>query len=248
MLCDFSITRNNTPVSDILYILVLGDTVCYDENQMRLQLINKSPKVDDVWTFSFRPSSDLTWLAGQSIRLELPAGLEPQERRFSISSTPDSGSLDITTRLSDSMFKKALAALKPGDEIDGFAVEGDFIWKPGPKVFVAAGIGITPFYAMLCEHRPADLRLVYAGRSGKLVFEDELRELAAKDQTLKLKFIHGRQVSVSDIAVPTDGVVYLSGPEAMIRQLASQLTNNGLDVSRIKTDLFTGRPGWDTLD
>lgn len=216
---------------------------------MKLQFLEKNQESRDVWTFRFAPQEATTWQAGQSIRLEVPIGYDIEEKRFTISSAPYEKRIDITTRLSGSKFKNSLDNLKPGQVIDGQSIEGNFVWSPaGPKLFVAAGIGITPFHSMLKQrqHEAAglDVKLIYGGRPGQLPFADWLQVLAVGRSDFELQLIQGRRLSFQDLGPITGQPIYLSGPTDMVNDLNSQLLAAGLSEQNIKRDLFTGTPGW----
>jgi ferredoxin-NADP reductase len=72
-------------------------------------------------------------------------------RTFSLSSSPtEQGSIAVTTKLTDSPFKRALRALPPGAEVEIFGPLGRFLYdERRPALFLAGGIGITPFRGMI---------------------------------------------------------------------------------------------------
>ena len=60
--------------------------------------------------------------------------------------------LGLCTRLRDTAFKKTLAELEVGDEVDVEPPKGDYVLPEDTSpyyVFVAGGIGITVFRSML---------------------------------------------------------------------------------------------------
>ncbi|HET6622580.1 MAG TPA: FAD-dependent oxidoreductase [Candidatus Saccharimonadales bacterium] len=218
--------------------------------EMKLKFLGKSHQTGDVWTFSFAVPVGKTWLAGQSIRLELPVGYDIEEKRFTISSAPAEDRLDITTSLSGSKFKNHLDRIRSGQMIEAQSIEGDFTWSDDsrPKVLVASGIGITPFRAIIkqLEFAGEDLNfsLIYADRRNQLVFEDWLSGLAKHHSAFKLSLIRGRRLQIGDIVLQPNSLVYLSGPSTMVHQLSRQLIDNGVAEQDIKRDSFTGSPGW----
>jgi ferredoxin-NADP reductase len=216
---------------------------------MWLQFTHKTQEVDTVWSFYFEPLEPVVWLAGQSIRLELPRpswGVD--ERRFTISSAPFEKHIRITTRSSKSNFKLTLFGLQTGDKIQGHAIDGNFIWlKDEPQIWIAGGIGITPLRAMCLQaahqHQALDVMLFYCTKEKPAVFYDELKGLAATHPKLKLyqqtkRFI--LPVKSSLPAVWKQRPIYLSGPEGFIKSLAQDLIKHGVPQSNIKSDYFTG--------
>ncbi len=201
--------------------------------------------------FVFGPAEPVDWIAGQSIRLEIGG----EERRFSIVSAPFEQHIAIATRPSDSRFKQLLANLTPGDMIDGYGIEGDFLWEADNQknILLASGIGITPYMSMLKQlhhdRRPISARLVYANRDEAFVFGDELRKLAAGQPELEVGFLSGqrlgRDIAMRLAAKLAGNTVYVSGPEAMVREVSEHLLAAGVPETRLRQDLFTGRAGWD---
>jgi glycine betaine catabolism B len=141
---------------------------------------------------TFRFSTEGTgfqYLAQQAIRVALPGVEDPwgPVRTFSLSSSPSElGEIAVTARISDTPFKQALARLAPGDTAEIVGPLGLFqIDLDRTSVFLAAGIGITPFRGML--RYAADLgdqrerRLLYVARSPEeLLFRSELDRLASE--------------------------------------------------------------------
>lgn len=218
---------------------------------MKLRFVAKQREVGDIYSFTFAPEQSLTWQAGQSIRLEI-AGLE---RRFSIVNAPYEKNIAIATRLSGSDFKTALAALTPGDSIDGFNIEGTFVWQaaPQPHLLLASGVGITPYIAMFKQlahdHQPLNAKLLYANRDEQFLFGQELKQLEREHPELKIEFLAGQRLSRQIIDEHTaelrHGLVYVSGPEAMVNGVTELLLDAGITPERLKQDIFTGRVGWE---
>jgi ferredoxin-NADP reductase len=60
-------------------------------------------------------------------------------------------------------------------------------------VFIAGGIGITPYRAILLDRdhreRPVNVTLLYANRSPDVVYKGELEALAAKHPRLTIHYV-----------------------------------------------------------
>ena len=103
------------------------------------------------------------------------------ERFFSIASAPHEKHVMVTTRFApkSSSFKKALRNLRPGDAIEAHDLEGDFVVDDAEKtfVFIAGGIGITPFRAILLDldynKKPLNVQLLYANRDNDFPYRKE---------------------------------------------------------------------------
>jgi ferredoxin-NADP reductase len=124
---------------------------------MKLKLSAKRPESPGVVSFIFQPQKPLKWKAGQFLHYVLNhASTDDRgsDRWFTIASAPYEKHVMITTRFTakkGSTFKKTLKALKAGDTIEVSDLDGDFVVDDPKKnyVFIAGGIGITPFRSIL---------------------------------------------------------------------------------------------------
>ena len=167
----------------------------------KLTLISKIPQGDEVFSFEFEPNAPLTWQAGQFIKIDLPhpeTDAAGTSRRFTIAGAPHEAVVRITTRITNSTFKQALAALPLNAKVTLLDLPaGDFIWRaaPRPHIFVAQGIGITPFYAILAsrahEHLSTPAHLIYANlHDATPLFKRELENWAGAGLNFEVTFIN----------------------------------------------------------
>jgi ferredoxin-NADP reductase len=219
---------------------------------MVLKLINKEQLVDNVWAFRFQPSEPLVWTAGQYVRVELPHDNpdgEGTKRWFTNSAAPYEGIMQITTRVTDSTFKQALAKLAEGGELQLIEnPEGDFVWQDSdlPIIFVAGGIGVTPFHSILKQRvhdgLPINATLIYGARTEDVPFKDELAQWAANNAKFTVKYIVGEPLTAEKLAELepnlNQSLVYLSGSEPMVEALGEALKTNGLPEAQCKRDEF----------
>lgn len=219
---------------------------------MKLTLRDKENYIDNIWAFRFQPDEPLTWTPGQYVRVELShdqPDSEGTKRWFTVSSAPYEGIVQITTRVTESTFKQALAHLPVGGQLDLLETpEGDFIWQETdmPRVFVAGGIGITPFRSILKQRahdgKPLDVTLIYGGRNENLPFKNELEEWSQNDSSLHVQYVLGAPLTAEKLAelLPeiNSSLVYVSGPEPMVETLGAALEAAGLPESQLKRDDF----------
>lgn len=214
---------------------------------MQIRFIKALPETANISTFFFEPLQPMQWIAGQSIKIEVESAYGPLEHRFTICAAPHVKKIAITTRNSGSAYKKRLFALQRGAGLRAFAIEGDFIWQESdlPKIWVAAGIGITPFYAILQDraHKklPLNVTLLYSPREP--IFKDELTALAGAHP--EFIFVHSSgRVSVQHILNEPhvlDRLIYISGPSHMVDDVSNGLLQNGVQKNNLVRDWFTGR-------
>jgi ferredoxin-NADP reductase len=154
-----------------------------------LSLIDRHRESPTAMTFRFSTKgTGFSYLSNQAIRLALPGVDDPwgAARLFSLSSSPtEAGWIAVTCKISDTPFKQALARLAPGATADVYGPMGAFVLNTSrPAVFLAGGIGITPFRGMLRfardTHLEQPLVLLYSARTPEeLVFRSQLDEIAA---------------------------------------------------------------------
>ena len=216
---------------------------------MKLKLIKKESVAKDTISFWFRPESKLRYIAGQYIELSLPHA-NPDSRMarrwFTLSSSPTEELLAITTKFKpdSSSFKKALHNLPLGSSVQAQMPMGDFVLPKDtsrPLVFVAGGIGVTPYRSMLkflsdsAEKR--DVTVIYVVKDAEeIAFEDILQKSANK--VVK----HFGRLNAQDLLQYTghinDEVVYISGPEKMVETLYEDMIKNGVPRLQLRTDFF----------
>ena len=225
---------------------------------MKLTLVAKEPLVGDVVSFVFTTPEKLTWLPGQYMKYTLPhdnADDRGIERWFTIAAPPYEGKPRITTRIVGtenkmSTFKRALDGLEIGATIEADAPEGDFVLADADEnVFIAGGIGFTPFHAMLAELGHAGkmpkIKVLYGARDDEPAYHDELTALAAKYPQLELHYvIDPERVNeevirrfVSDVTKPH---FYVSGPEPMVEAFEVMLKAMGITEAKLLNDYFPG--------
>lgn len=226
---------------------------------MKLKLARRHVESADVESFIFKPAEPLVWKAGQYLHYVLNHGKTDDrgsDRWFTIASAPYERHVMITTRFAakqGSTFKKALKALKPGDSIEVSDLDGDFLLGDLKKqyVFLAGGIGITPFRAMLKQAahvgKPLRATLIYANRKQVAAYEKELDAMARRNSHLKIHYlVHPQRIDeetikalVPDLRAP---LFYVSGPEPMVESVGKMLERMGIPKKRIKQDWFPGYP------
>jgi ferredoxin-NADP reductase len=217
-----------------------------------LRLVEKEHLVDNIWAFRFEPSVRLEWTAGQYVSLEVPHAHpdgEGTKRWFTVSSAPYEGIVQVTTRVTASSFKAALSKLSVGGCVLLLdRPHGDFVWEDcaRPIVFVAGGIGVTPFRSILKQRahdgRPLDVTLIYGSRTPDVPFKDELEGWVETDTGLHVLYVPGRPLTARLLCelVPAldESLVYLSGPRVVMEALCWELAAQGLPEAWIKEDFF----------
>ncbi len=209
------------------------------------------------------------FVPGQAVYVSFPglkdADAHGQVRTFSIASDPEDSELEIATRLTETRFKRHLAAADIGSTIQVEGPYGDLVLHDDakrPAVFLAGGIGITPFRSMVVDAvsrgLPHRLFLFYSSRKPEdAAYLTELRELENENPQFKLiaTFTEGKAVSqgnavehghitaemlakhVGDLAAP---IFYVAGPPAMVVAMEGVLQSAGVDPKNVRAEKFAG--------
>lgn len=224
---------------------------------MKLTLTAKKEEVSNVVSFTFQSKEALLWKAGQFMRyhIEDPRSDErATDRYFTIASAPFEKNLILTTRFDPedgSTFKKDLKNMQVGSVIEAQPPSGEFVVDDPDQeyVFIAGGIGITPFRSILLqldyEKKPINIILLYANRDNNIVYRDELEEISTKNPAFKISYIIDPQrideatikQFVPDLIKP---VFYVSGPKPMVQAMEKMLVDMGIPENHIKHDYFPG--------
>jgi ferredoxin-NADP reductase len=197
--------------------------------------------------------------AGQAIDLALtnpPSGANSTHRLFSLVSAPFEEELCVATRMRDgSAYKHTLKALAPGATLKVKGPLGVMTLhedRSRAAVFIAGGIGITPFISMLRQaaHERLDqpLYLLYSNRRAEYAaFLAELQALAQRHARFRLLarmtdtegFIDADTVGrfAGNAAAP---VYYLAGPPAMVDAMTAVLARVGINDTDINSEEFYG--------
>jgi ferredoxin-NADP reductase len=212
---------------------------------------------DDIIEVTFRlDDEDFSFYAGQYITLILP-GLEgypvkDQSHDFSITSSPlNRRTLQIVSRISNSIFKTKLTSLRPGQHISLTGPKGvltlpDITTKP--IVLIAGGVGITPFLSMLRyvtqKKLEYNITLYYFSTDPKgIPFKEDLKKLEKQNPSLKVYFINGkfRAMHLHPKLYKNKGSLwYIAGPPAMIKNSQLSLERLGIVRSQFRLEGFTG--------
>ncbi len=224
---------------------------------------------EGTMAFHFERPEGFDFQGGQSVDMTL---LNPPEtddegniRSFSIASAPFEDELIFATRMRDSAFKRSLKSVPLGTELKIDGPMGSFVLHKNvnkPAVFLAGGIGITPFLSIVTQaahdHAAHQLYLFYSNhRPEDAPFLDSLRRLEKDNPNFHFipsmtdmeksrrawdgerGFIERGMLTkyLNNLNGP---IYYLAGPPAMVAAMRKMLLDTKVDEDDIRTEEFAG--------
>ncbi len=237
------------------------------QGRVKLTLVRVENIAAGCYDYVFRPDRRIAFRPGQYLDWTLAVAAPDSRgnrRPFTIASAPGENEVRMGVKFypQPSAFKRQLSRLRPGDVIYGSRAAGTFTLPSDTDeklVFIAGGIGITPFRSMvqdLIDRREArPIILLYGTNSWdevayRGVFRTAEAELGLRavyalagedhpDPAVHPGFIDEAMIrrEVPDMAERT---FYISGPRAMVVSFRRSLRALGIARSRIKVDYFPG--------
>lgn len=220
-----------------------------------------------AYDFIFNTDRRLAFAPGQYLEWTLPVR-HPDDRGnrryFTVASAPTEDQVRLGVRFykQASTFKRSLAAMKPGDRISASHLAGDFTLPSNPRtklVFIAGGIGVTPFRSMLQylidEGERRDVVMFYANaRVRDIAYMDVLEQArdelgiptvytVSDEETSEPGIVNGfitEELIARSVPDYRERVFLLSGSHTMVAHFTQMLRDMGVPRHHIQTDFFPG--------
>ncbi len=252
--------------------ILLGNVFSYivsSKDKLVLKLKEKNRISPDTFEFIFSAPRRFAFVPGQYMEWTLahPDTDERGNRRyFTLASSPGERNLKLGVKFyqKSSTFKQAMLSMDKDTEIVASQVAGDFVLPDNPQqkcVFLAGGIGVTPFRSMikylLDNHQRRPITLFYTAATvndfvykdvfGRAQLELGIRTVytVTDDRSLPASWIGNVGRITPDLIKTTVPdyrycIYYLSGPRGMVDSLKDTLRRLGVAGFQIKTDYFAG--------
>ena len=252
--------------------LLIGNIYSYSvspKNKLLLKLRESIALSPSAYDFVFNPGKKLKYLPGQY--MEWTLGHKRPDNRgnrryFTLASSPTENEIRIGVKFykNPSSYKKELMALSDNKKIVATQLAGDFVMPKDISqklVFIAGGIGITPFRSMIKylvdTNQKRLITLFYSNNlESEIVYRDVFNDAVAKlgikviytlTDTANLSanwqgktgFVDSKMI-VEEIPDYKERTFYISGPRSMVAVFEDVLSKLGVKSAQIKTDFFPG--------
>jgi ferredoxin-NADP reductase len=233
------------------------------------KLLSLIEVAEGTMAFRFEKPPGWTFKAGQYLDMTL---LDPSEtdsegnvRSFSIASAPHEETLMVATRMRDTAFKRVMRTMPLGTVVKIEGPSGDLILQNDftrAAVFLAGGIGITPFRSIVhCaakEKLPNRIVLFYSNRRPEdAPFLAELQSLERDNPKYELiasmtemekshrpwngeTGLINQEMLGRHLKGAADPIYYIAGPPAMVKGLREMLNKAGINDDDIRAEEFGG--------
>jgi ferredoxin-NADP reductase len=235
----------------------------------RPKLLNRVEVAEGTMAFHFEKPAGFDFKPGQSADLTL---LDPPEtdsegniRTFSIASAPFEDQVMFATRMRDTAFKRSLKQMPLGTVVKMDSAMGSFTLHKNsakPAVFLAGGIGITPFLSIIRQaghdRAPHQLYVFYSNRRPEdAAFLDLLSDAAKRNPNFHLiacmtqmdkshrewngeTGLINKDMLTNHLPSLQGPIFYLAGPPAMVAAMRHMLIEAGVDEDDIRSEDFAG--------
>ncbi len=253
--------------------LLVGNLFSYiisPKQRLMLRLRERIKIATDTYDFIFFANEKLKFQPGQYLEWTLdPKGGDSRGNRryFTVASSPtEENEVRIGVKFypNGSTFKRHLLSMQKGDTIVASQLAGEFTLprnKDKKLVFLAGGIGVTPFRSMLkyliSKEEKRDIVMLYSNKTpDDIAYQNIISEAQNK---IGLKNIYtvtdplppgtswrgetgfvNSEMIKNKIPDYLDRHFYLSGTHGMVVAFDKMLRDMGVRQSRIKKDFFPG--------
>lgn len=233
------------------------------------KLLSRVEVAEGTMAFHFEKPSQFDFKPGQSADVTLSnppeTDAEGNTRTFSIASSPFENQLMFATRMRDTAFKRSLKKVPLGTDVKIDSPMGSFTLHKNsakPAVFLAGGIGITPFVSIVrqADHDrlPHKLYLFYSNRRPEdTAFLEALQMLEKSNPDFQLictmtampqsqkewkgeTGLIDKEMLSRHLTTLRGPIYYSAGPPAMVAGMREMLVGAGVDEDDIRTEEFGG--------
>lgn len=216
----------------------------------------------DTSSFRFPRPLGFDFKPGQYMMVTVKSGDKEMTHTFSLSSSPtERDFIEFTKKLTTSEYSTRLKMMRSGDwaRIDGPYGKFTFEGEHEKVLFLAGGIGITPFFSIIkyCTDTQLTTSMVlfHGCRNEKeIAFKKELENTQLKNSKLRIIYVLSEpspnwtgkvgfitaEMIKQEVQDFRDHVFYACGPPAMVIAMQKVISALGLPLMQLKLESFAG--------
>ncbi|WP_010199683.1 FAD-dependent oxidoreductase [Bacillus sp. m3-13] len=212
-----------------------------------LVFIEKIKESEDVYSFLFKKDDDLTWKPGQHGLFTIThKKIKNNTKPMTVASISSENVVKITTKIGDtpSDFKSALLELEAGMKVSMSGPVGSFYLKDeSPTLFIATGIGITPFRALIKQIEEKQttsnqFKLLYFASQNEHIYKEDFKNF-------DVDYITTNEQLLQEIDEYTEkhkdtGQYFIAGAKAEVHMLTEHLKSKHISKRAINKNVFMG--------
>jgi len=233
-------------------------------NKFECILVSKKIETSDIITLKFKLDEDsgFSFVPGQYVTVYLGGQFGPVGKAYTISSIPDNKFIEMSVK-KIGKFSTALHELKIKSTIVIEGPVGRFFpeEKSAELVFLAAGIGVTPFLSIIKAYAKDNslinkkIALFYSNKTrGDVAFFDEFNKLSEDNKNLELFYYLTRQkikdeyikefnrIDIESVKSKLNNLknkeYFICGPIRFVFDIRKALLNEGINEFNIHTEAF----------
>jgi len=251
--------------------IIFGNILTYFINpnyRLLLTLKDKFKLSRNTYAFIFNFPKYFNFVSGQYMEWTLShisTDSRGNRRYFSLASSPTEQNIMIAVKFynTSSSYKKNFLKMKKGEKIFASQLAGDFVLPKDiclPLVFIAGGVGITPFRSMLKyiidKQITVNIVMIYINSTKSDILYDDILSSSEKfgvrtihvltrDSRLTngRNWMYGRLTADMVKSVVPNFVsrkFYISGPQLMVQGIVKMLKETNVSGRMIVKDFFPG--------
>ncbi len=243
--------------------------MAYRMAEYKSNLTSRKEVAVDTMAFGFQRPPGFDFKAGQFTNITLSNPRQTDEggntRTFSIASPPHENELVFATRMRGTAFKRSLMEMPLGTEVNIAPAMGSFTLHENPAkaaVFLAGGIGITPFLSIVRQaHKEClkqELYLFYSNRRPEdAAFLEILSTLEKTNPYFRFIGTMTKTSTSENVWRGETGsidreklsrylpslrgpIYYIAGPRALVVGMRQILAESGVDDDHVQSEDFDG--------